>query len=123
MDLAFVDEGGTLAVATATADGGGELALWKIKADKKKGLIKKKEWYVALEAPPVRLAASPDNRHLAIGLAGGLVQIVEVDSKTVVRTAELDGMLRDMVWCDPMAPGPLLPDWSDDEPPALNLGG
>ena len=38
-------------------------------------------------------------------------------------TADLGAAPRDIVWCDPSIEGPLLPDWSDDDAPTLDLGG
>ena len=123
VDLVFVDMGSILAVASQLPDGGGELVLWKIKADKKKGLVQKKEWRIPLEGQPVRLAASPDERLVAVAFEDGRVQIIDVDSRETVQTAVLNEAPRDIVWCDPSLPGPILPEWTDDAPPTLDLGG
>jgi WD40 repeat protein len=123
VDLVFAGDGSTLAVAVERSDGGGELLIWKIKLEKKKGLQKKKEWTVPLSGPPVRLASSPDGRHVAAGSYGGAIQIVELETQGLVSIADLRGAPRDVVWCDPGIEGPLLPDWSDDDEPTLNLGG
>ena len=58
VDLVFADDGTTLVVAVAREDGGGELAVWKIKMDKKKGLQRKQERTVSLAGSPVRIAVS-----------------------------------------------------------------
>ncbi len=123
MDVAFVDNGSTLVVAFEKPDGGGEIAIWKIKSEKKKGLVIKKQWAVGLDGRPVRLVSSPDGRHVAVGLANAGLQIIDVEEKTTTRLVELPEAPRDVVWCDPSRSGPLLPDWSDDDPPTLNLGG
>ena len=123
VDLVFADDGTTLVTAVERSDGGGDLLIWKLKEEKKEGLQKKKEWTVSLAAAPVRLAVSPDGRHVAVGLVNGELQIVGVDSRTVVATANLLAAPRDVVWCDPSIEGPLLPDWSDDDEPTLGLGG
>ena len=123
VDLVFADDGTTLVTAVERSDGGGDLLIWKLKEEKKEGLQKKKEWTVSLAAAPVRLAVSPDGRHVAVGLVNGELQIVGVDSRTVVATANLLAAPRDVVWCDPSIEGPLLPDWSDDDEPTLGFGG
>ncbi|MDX2438742.1 MAG: hypothetical protein QNL88_17040 [Acidobacteriota bacterium] len=122
VDLVFVDTGSTLVVASERPDGGGELVMWKIKFEKKHGLVKKKEWRIPLEGQPVRLAASPDERYVAVALAEGRVQIIDVDSREIVQSAVLNAAPRDIVWCDPSLPGPILPEWTDDDPPTLDLG-
>ena len=123
IDLVFAEDGSTLVVAVELPDGGGELLIWKIKAEKKEGLQKKREWTVPLASAPLRLAGSPDGRHVAVGLASGELQIVELEKQTLVATASLRTAPRDVVWCDPSTEGPLLPDWSDDDAPTLGLGG
>ena len=123
VDLVFAGDGSTLVTAVERSDGGGDLLIWKIKSEKKEGLKLKKEWTVPLPATPVRLASSPDGRHVAVGLMGGELQIVEVESRVLVATASLMTAPRDVVWCDPSIEGPLLPDWSDDDEPTLDFGG
>jgi hypothetical protein len=123
VDLVFAGNGAILAVAVERSDGGGELVIWKIKATKKKGLERKKEWIVPLDGPPVRMAVSPDGRHVAASLNGGQIQVFEVDTQILAATADLGAVPRDVVWCDPSIEGPLLPDWSDDDAPTLDLGG
>jgi len=123
VDLVFAEDGSTLVVAVKRPDGGGDLLIWKIKSEKKEGLKRKKEWTVPLAAEPVRLANSPDGRHVAAGLTSGELQILDLKHRLLVATAELPEMPRDVVWCDPSIEGPLLPDWSDDDEPTLDLGG
>ena len=84
--------------------------------------VRKKEWRVPLADAPVRLAASPDRRHVAVALRNGELQIFEVEKQLQVASAALPEAPRDVVWCDPSLEGPLLPDWSDDDEPTLNLG-
>ena len=123
VDLVFAEDGSTLVIAVELPDGGGEILIWKIKQDKKQQLQKKKEWTVPLGGAPLRLAVSPDGRHVAAGLTSGELQIVDLDTRAVVATADLRAASRDVVWCDPSIEGPLLPDWSDDDAPTLGLGG
>ena len=123
VDLVFADDGSILVVAVARADGDSELAIWKLKMDNKKGLQRKKEWVVPLGAAPVRLAASPDGRHVAVALESGEIQIVELQRLLPTVTVKLGEVPRDVVWCDPTIEGPLLPDWSDDDEPTIDLGG
>jgi len=123
VDLVFAEDDSTLVIAVERPDGGGEILIWKIKLDKKEGLQKKKEWTIPLAASPVRLARSPDGRHVAAGLSSGELQIVELENRIPVASADLRVAPRDVVWCDPSIDGPLLPDWSDDDAPTLNLGG
>lgn len=123
VDLAFVDDGTVLAVAVERSDGGGEVVIWKIKQTKKKGLERKKEWIVPLAGPPVRLASAPDGRHLAAASNSGQIQVFEVTTRSLTAAADLGAAPRDVVWCDPSVEGPLLPDWSDDDAPTLDLSG
>jgi len=121
-DVAFLDLQGSLAGVAAAADGaGGELKLWKLKAAD--GALKvKKERALPLPGTPVRLAVAPGERQLAVGLDPGGILVVDVDELVVLRAIELASPPRDLVWCDPARPGPLLPDWSDDDAPELRLG-
>jgi hypothetical protein len=123
VDLVFVDDGSTLAVAIERSDGGGEIVIWKIKSTKKKGIERKKEWIIQMTESPVRVAASPDGLHVAAALNNGRLKIFEVESQALVAAADLGGAPRDVVWCDPSIEGPLLPDWSDDDAPTLDLSG
>jgi hypothetical protein len=123
IDLVFTDEERTLVVAVARADGGGELVIWKIKKDKKLGVRRGKERKVLLGAAPVRLASSPGGRHVAVATTSGEMLMVELAHQLTVATTELPEAPRDVVWCDPSIEGPLVPDWSDDDKPTLDLGG
>jgi hypothetical protein len=119
-DVAFLDLYGGLA-AVAAADGSvGELKLWKLKAVDG-GLKVKKERALPLPGTPVRLAVAPGEVWLAVALEPGSVVVVDVEELVVARTLELKGPPRDLVWCDPTRPGPMLPDWSDDDPQELRL--
>ena len=122
VDLVFADGGTTLVVALARDDGRGELVMWRIKAGKE-GLERKKEWIVELGGEPVRMAVSPDLRHVAVGLSSASLQVVEVANQQPGATVKLPAAPRDVVWCDPAAEGPLVPEWSDEEAPQLDLGG
>jgi hypothetical protein len=121
VDLAFVEDGSTLAVAIERQDGGGELAIWKIKPDKDDVLRRKKQWLVPLAGAPVRLVSSPDSRYVVVGLETKDLQVVKIEKQQVMGHFELPDVPRDVVWCDPLREGPLLPDWSDDDPPQLDL--
>ena len=123
VDLVFAAGGDFLVVALEKEDGGGELAIWKIKDDRKKGLYRKREWTVPLAGSPVRIAVSPDERDVAVGLATAELQIVRVENQEVVVSAKLPAAPRDVVWCDPSTEGPLVPEWSDNNEPELDLSG
>jgi hypothetical protein len=123
VDLVFAAGGTFLVVALEREDGGGELAIWKIKGDKKQGLQRKKEWTVPLAGPPVRIAVSPDERDVAVGLATAELQIIRIENQEFLASADLPAAPRDVVWCDPSTEGPLVPEWSDDNEPALDLSG
>ena len=123
VDLVFAEDGSILVIAVELPDGGGEVLIWKIDRHKKEGLRKKKEWTVPLATTPLRLAVSPDGRHVAAGLTSGELQIVGLKNRIVMATADLRAAPRDVVWCDPSIEGPLLPDWSDDDAPTLGFGG
>jgi|APFre7841882724_1041349.scaffolds.fasta_scaffold01336_10 hypothetical protein len=121
-DVAFLDSQGELAAVAAAADGtSGELKVWKLKPTEG-GLKVKKERALPLPGTPVRLAVAPGERQLAVALEPGSILVVDVDELVVARTLELASPPRDLVWCDPARPGPVLPDWSDDDPPELRLG-
>ena len=117
VDLVFTREGKILATAVDPGDGTGILELALFKASKKKGLRLDKEFPVPLAAPPVRVAASPGGGQVAVAMEGGGVVVVDVDEREVVATAKLPGTPRDLRWCDPTREGPMIPDWSDGEPP------
>jgi hypothetical protein len=118
--VGFAEEGRTLVAASATDSEGGELRLWVLK--KGKGTIKvKKRVDVALGSPPVRLAVSPSGDRIAVGTESAGVAIVDAVARELTGVIELPGTPRDVVWCDPTAPGPILPDWSDEKAPELRL--
>ena len=118
VDVAFADDGAILVVAYSASDDRGGLAMLKIKAGNK-GLELKKKWAVELTGRPVRMAASPDQYFVAVALESAVVQVVSVATRSPGATVELPAPPRDLAWCDPLAPGPLLPEWSDDEAPHL----
>ena len=121
-DVAFLDSQGELAAVAAAADGtSGELKVWKLKPTDG-GLKVKKERALPLPGTPVRLAVAPGELQLAVALDPGSILVVDLDELVVARTLELASQPRDLVWCDPARPGPVLPDWSDDNPPELRLG-
>ncbi len=122
MDITFAGDGTFLVLAIKRSDGGGDLVTWKLKLSKKEGLQRKKEWSMPLNAAPSRMALSPDGRHVAVGLENGELQVVEVENQLMGLTVELPEAPRDIVWCDPLADGPLQPDWSDDDAPTLDFG-
>jgi hypothetical protein len=123
VDVVFTGDGSLLAVAVETADGAGELLIWKLKLLKDGTFERSKQWLVAIDGSPQRLVNSPDQRHVAVATAAGLLHVVDVNERSVLRTVELPGSPRDLVWCDPFAPGPSLPEWTDDDPPTLPIGG
>jgi hypothetical protein len=122
MDLVFLADGDSLLTAVARGTEAGELLLWKFTAQKKGGMERKEQWSYPLSGVPERLALSPDGRYVAVAFASGGLAIIDVDRQEEVVVAELGGAPRDFRWCDPSVAGPLLPDWSDQKPPELDLG-
>jgi hypothetical protein len=121
-DVAFADGGAILVVAYTTSDDRGGLLMLKMKAGKN-GLEVKKKWTVELSGRPVRMMSSPDQQFVAVALESAVVQVVNVATRSPVTTVELPSAPRDLAWCDPSSPGPLLPEWSDTEAPHLDFGG
>jgi hypothetical protein len=122
LDVAFVGDGSFLVIAVAK-DGAGELFITRLKRAKDGDVVIKKQWHLGLAGSPVRMAASPDGRRVAVGLAAGTLQVLDAVDRVPEGVFELPAAPRDVVWCDPSIPGPDLPDWSDDDPPTLDLGG
>jgi hypothetical protein len=122
MDLVLVGEEPQAVVATRRDDGGGELLLWQLKANEKKGWFVKRSRQVPLRAGGLRLAVSPDGQFVAVALTDGSVPVVDLKTAAVVATVTLPGEPRDLVWCDPSRPGPTLPEWTDGAPPEIDLG-
>jgi hypothetical protein len=119
-DLVFLDEQRALASVSAMEGSTGELRVWNLKA--KKGALKvKKERSIALPARPLRVVASPAQDRIAVALAGGVIEVVELEKLTTVATIELPGVPRDVVWCDPLRPGPPTPEWSSEKEPELRM--
>ena len=119
-DVAFLDRYGGLAAVAVVGGSGGELKLWKLKL-LDGGLKVKKERALALPGALVRLAVAPGDVRLAVALEPGSIAVVDVEGLVAATTIELPGPPRDLVWCDPTRPGPVLPDWSDDDPQELRL--
>lgn len=120
-DVAAVEGERPGVAAVAEVGSGGELKVWQIKSSDAELKIKK-ERGTALPGAPVRVVISPDARHAAVALASGEVIVIGLDRLELERAVPLGGPPRDLVWCDPTRPGPLLPDWSDNAPPELRLG-
>jgi hypothetical protein len=121
-DVAFLPDGSGLIAAAADSMGGGELRLWILKK-KSGGLKVKKEYRIALSSAPVRLAVSPmGDPRAAVGLESGRIDVVNVVEGTISRTIELPERPRDVVWVDPMAEGPVVPEWSDQSPGEIEIG-
>lgn len=119
-DAVFLDSIKMLAAVSPSGNGGGELRLWKLKA-KKGDLSVKKEESAAFDRVPLRIAHSPAEDQVAVTFEGGRIDVISLHSLEVVRTFELSGTPRDVVWCDPSRPGPMAPEWSSDSPPELRM--
>jgi hypothetical protein len=122
LDLVFLDSGSALLTVVSDGPGGGVLAECTFKKDKERGVRRKDRWQVPLDGVPKRLVASPDSRHAAVVLTDGRVLIFDRGRQEIIASAQLAGSPRDVVWTDPATPGPLLPEWSDQKPPELDLG-
>ena len=118
-DVAFTREPEQLAVAVAESAEAGRLLLWRLKRKENGLTLKARE--VVLGGVPVRLALDPSGTRLAVALASGQVEVVDVQKREVIGTVALGGVPRDLVWCDPLRPGPALPEWSDRRPPSLGI--
>jgi hypothetical protein len=119
-DAVFMDGSKTLAAVSSTGDGRGELKHWRLKA-KKGELLVKKELAAPLEHEPARIGASPGEDRVAVAYDGALIEVFELEKLERVQVFELTDSPRDMVWCDPSIPGPLMPEWTSDEEPALRM--
>jgi len=119
-DAIFLDMSTTLAAVSPTGDGGGELRLWNLKA-KKGELNVKNEQSVVFDGVPVRIAHSPAEDLVAVTFDGGRIDVLSLESLEVVRSFELPDTPRDVVWCDPSRPGPMVTEWSSDSPPELRM--
>ena len=117
IDVAFTLDGKTMATAVDTGDGAGILDLAHFKTGKK-GMQLKKTHSIPLSAAPVRLAASPGGKYVAIALDGGSVAVVDIEGRVITGTGALPDTPRDLRWCDPTREGPMIADWSDGEVPA-----
>jgi hypothetical protein len=122
MDLAFVGDGTSLVIAAAAEDDRGILVLIKLKQEKKNGIVTKERWTLDLRSAPVRLAVSPDRRHVAVASTSGGLSVIDISRQEEALSLGLAEVPRDLVWCDPTRPGPMLPEWSDRKPPSIDLG-
>ncbi len=118
-DLVFAGDPEQLAVAVATPAGAGTLQLMRFKHRPDGTEVRTEP--TALAGAPVRLAADPSGAFLAVGLATG-VELVELRHRRSLGVVPLEASPRDLAWCDPSRPGPLLPEWSDQKPPTLEMG-
>ncbi len=121
-DVVFLGDGLALVAALADASGAGEVRVWELKSAK--GQIKvKSEESVELRAAPVRMSAWPLGPRVAVGLASARVEVIDLGALSAVASIPLPEPPRDVVWCDLTAPGPSLPEWSDQGPTELDLDG
>ena len=121
-DVTFLGDGQALVAALVDASGAGAVRVWVLKWAKGELRIKK-EQTVALTGAPVRMSAWPLGPRVAVGVASAHIEVVDLDALEVVASVPLPAPPRDVVWCDLAAPGPALPDWSDQGPRELDLGG
>ncbi len=121
-DLAFSGDGTELVVVVDDGPGAGLLTESSFKPDKAGVPQRRLRWQHVLGGAPQRLALSPDRRHAAVALTDGRLEIVDLKRQQRLGFAELPSVPRDLVWIDPAVPGPLLPDWSDRNAPAIDLG-
>lgn len=122
-DVAFLGADESLVIAVQEP---AESVLMVVEIKKRrKGLKLKKTRIYRLPARPVRLAPGPWGLRVAVAMEGGRVDVVGLDKLISLGTLELGETPRDIVWCDPLAEGPLMPEWSDrtDKPPEIDLGG
>lgn len=122
LDLVFANEGSWLLTAIDVGAGEGLLTAHTFRRKKDGGVERRERWRVSLAGVPKRVVLSPDGRHAAVALASGRLEIIHVKRQELVATAQLATAPRDVVWADPAVPGPLLPEWSDQKPPELDLG-
>lgn len=102
--------GRTLAVAVADGPGG---RLERHRLRSRKGELTWKSWEsLALPAPPVLVAGSPDGAWVAVALGDGHLGIAGMKEGPEVASAQLPSAPRDLVWCDPGRRGPPAPHWS-----------
>lgn len=122
-DVAFLADGSTLVAASASVTGSGAVTRWTLKRGHK-GILKVKDSRrTALDGAPLRLAVSPYGMPLvAVGLEDARVTVVDVEAGRRQAVIDLPAAPRDVVWCDPTAPGPTLPTWSDQQAPTLEIG-
>jgi hypothetical protein len=121
-DLGFLAGGTELVAATfdrETEHGG--LRSWRLK-QRRAGIKIQHEATIEVDGEPIRLATAPmDLPRVALGLSSARVVVIDLGGLEVIHAVQLSSALRDLVWCDPTAPGPLLPQWSDRSPPELTF--
>ncbi len=111
VDVGFADKGERVLVAVRRVDGSGVVQRFRIKGGRH-GVKAREEGSIALSGAPAALAVSPGGQWAAVALAGGGVAILDARKGRPVREIVTPEAPRDLVWCDPSRPGPLLPDWS-----------
>jgi hypothetical protein len=119
-DVAFAADPEQLAVAVDGGESAGRLLLWRFK--RKKDRLSLKERELVLGGAPVRMAIGPSGGRLGVALASGDLELVDTHDRKVLGSFPLGGSPRDVVWCDPLRPGPALPEWSDQRPATLDVG-
>lgn len=122
-DVAFVGERERLVITVQEPP---ESLLLVVELKKRrKGLKVRKTRIYRLSGSPVRLAPGPWGQRVAVALEGGRIEVIDLDDLEPLAMLELGETPRDLIWCDPMARGPILPEWSDrsSEPRELDIGG
>jgi hypothetical protein len=114
VEARFVADGTWLAiVAEDTSGDAGRLRITQIKR-KKSGIRLTHRVTVPVDHKPVGLAVAPGGEYLAVAQTNGEVVIFDRKKGNRVTVVELPSSPRHLVWCDPSRPGPLLPEWSED---------
>jgi hypothetical protein len=121
-DVTFLGDGQALVAALVDASGAGVLRVWVLKWAKGELRIKS-EQTVALTGVPLRMSAWPLGPRVAVGIASAQIEVVDLVALEVIASVPLPAPPRDVVWCDLTARGPILPDWTDQGPTELDLGG
>ena len=58
----------------------------------------------------------------AVASSSADLAVIDIDRQEEAVALALADVPRDLVWCDPTIPGPMLPEWSDRQPPTIDLG-
>jgi len=86
---------------------------WELKRSHE-GKLEIRELDPVLTGNPIeRLTISPDGLFFAAAGKHSRIRIYEARKARLVREIEIPPGIRDLVWVDPLADGPLLPMWSD----------